>query len=77
MMPLAEREVIGIVRGRDFDGAGAEVAADPLVEHDGNLAIQERQAQLFAVEMEVALVFRDEWRRPYRRAWFQGAWWRR
>ena len=40
MMPLAEREVVGIVRGRDFDGAGAEVAADPLVEHDGNLAIQ-------------------------------------
>ena len=57
MMALAEREVIGIVRGRDFDCAGTELAADPLIEHDGNFAIQERQAQLFAVEMEVALVF--------------------
>ena len=56
MVALAEGEVVGIVRGRDLDGAGAEVAADPGVDNDGNLAIHERQAQLFAVEMEVALV---------------------
>ena len=57
-MALAEGEVVGIVRGRDFDRAGAEVAADPLVENDGNLAVHQRQAQLLAVQMQVALVFR-------------------
>ncbi len=56
MVALGEGEVVGIVRGRDFDGAGAEVAADPGIDHDGNLAIHQWQAQLFAVEMEVALV---------------------
>ena len=56
MVALGQREVVGIVRGRDLDGAGAEVAADPGVDNDGNLAIHQRQAQLFAVEMEVALV---------------------
>ena len=56
MVPLAEREVVGIVRGRHLHRAGAELAADPLVEHDGNLAIHQRQAQLFAVQMQVALV---------------------
>ena len=58
MVALAEGEVVGVVGGRDLDGAGAEVAADPVVEDDGNLAADERQAELFAVEMEVALVFR-------------------
>ena len=56
MVALGEGEVVGIVRGRDFDGAGAEVAADPGIDDDGNLAIHQRQAQLFAVEMQVALV---------------------
>ena len=56
MVALADGEVVGIVRGRDFDGAGAEFAADPGIDHDGNLAIHQRQAQLFAVEMQVALV---------------------
>ena len=50
------REVVGIVRGRDFDRAGAEFAADPGIDDDGDFAIHERQAQLFAVEMQVALV---------------------
>ena len=57
MMALAEGEVVGVVRGRDFDRAGAELAADPLVEEDGNFAVHQRQAQLLAVEMQVALVF--------------------
>ena len=56
MVPLAEGEVVGIVRGRDLDRAGAELAAHPVVENDGNLAIHQRQAQLFAVQMQVALV---------------------
>ena len=37
-MPLAESEIVGVVRGRDLDGAGAEVAADPFIEDDGDLA---------------------------------------
>jgi hypothetical protein len=56
MMALAEGEVVGIVRGRHLHRAGAELAADPLVEDDGNLAAHQRQAQLFAVQMQVALV---------------------
>ena len=58
MVALAQREVVGVVGGRDFDSAGAEVAADPCVENDGDLAADQRQAEFFAVEMEVALVFR-------------------
>jgi hypothetical protein len=38
VVALAEGEVVGVVRGRDFDGSGAEVAADPFVEDDGDLA---------------------------------------
>ena len=56
MMALAQGKVVGIVRGRHLDRAGAEVAADPLVENDGDFAADERQAQLFAVQMQVALV---------------------
>ena len=56
VMALAEGEVVGIVGGGDLDRAGAEVAADPLVEDDGDLAIHERQQELFAMEMPVALV---------------------
>ena len=56
MMPLAEREVVGIVRRRHLHRAGAELAAHPLVENDGDLAVHQRQAQLFAVQMQVALV---------------------
>ena len=50
------REVVGIVRGRDLHRAGAELAAHPGVDHDGNLAIHQRQPQLFAVQVQVALV---------------------
>ena len=56
MVPLANGEVVGVVRRGDLHGAGAEVAADPLVEDDGNFAVHQRQAQLFAVQMQVALV---------------------
>ena len=58
IVALAECEVVGVVGGRDLDRAGAEVAADPFVEDDGDFAADERQAELFAVEMQVALVFR-------------------
>src|SRR5580698_6438546 len=36
IVALAQLEVVGVVGRRDFDGAGAEVAADPGVEDDGN-----------------------------------------
>ncbi len=57
MVALPEGEVVGVVRGGDLDRAGAEVAADPFVEDDGNFAVHERQQKLFAVQMQVALVF--------------------
>ncbi len=57
-MALAECEIVGIVGRGYLDRAGAEFAADPLVEDDGDLAVHQWQAELFAVEMEVALVFR-------------------
>ena len=58
MMALGEGEVVGVVSRGDLDRAGAEVAADPLVEDDGNLAVHERQAQLLSVQAEVAPIFR-------------------
>ena len=57
MMALAQGKVIGVVRRRHLHRAGAEVAADPLVENDGNLAVHQRQAQFLAVQMQIALVF--------------------
>ncbi len=53
-----ERKIIRVVRRGDLDCAGAEVAADPLVENDRNLAIRQRQAQLLAMQVQVALVLR-------------------
>jgi hypothetical protein len=58
IVALAECEVVGIVCRGYLDRAGAEFAADPLVEDDGDLAVHQWQAELLAVEMEVALVFR-------------------
>ena len=55
-MPLAQRKVVRVVRRRHLHRAGAELAAHPLVENDGNLALHQRQAQLLPVQMQVALV---------------------
>ena len=55
-MALAEGKVVGVVRRSHLHRAGAEVAADPLVEDDGNLAVHQRQAQFLAVQMQIALV---------------------
>ncbi len=38
VVALAEGEVVGVVCGCDFDGSGAEVAADPFIEDDGDFA---------------------------------------
>ena len=56
VMPFAERKVIGIVCWRHLHRASAEVAADPLIEHDGDLAVHEREAQCFAVQVQETLV---------------------
>ena len=58
MVALAQCKIIGIVRRRHFHCAGTEVAADPFVEDDGDLAAHQRQPKLFTMQMEVALVFR-------------------
>ena len=58
MVALAQGKVVGVVGGCDFHCAGAKFAADPFVQNDWNLAIHQRQAQLLAVEVRVALVFR-------------------
>ena len=56
MVALADCKVVGVVRRGHLDGAGAEVATDPFVKNDGNFAVHQRQAQLLAVQMQVALV---------------------
>jgi hypothetical protein len=43
VVALADGEVVGVVRGRDLDGAGAELGLRPVVGEDGNLAADERQ----------------------------------
>ncbi len=57
-VPLPQGEIVGVVRGRHLDRAGAEFAADPGVGHDGNLASGQRQAEHLPVQVGVALVVR-------------------
>ncbi len=57
-MSLADSEIVGIVRGRDLHRSGAEVCADPTVGDHGNFAPHQRQQQLLAVQMLVAVVVR-------------------
>ena len=58
IVPLAQREVVGIVRRRHLHRAGAEFGAHPFIENHRNLASHQRQAQLFAMQMQVALILR-------------------
>ena len=39
VVALADGEVVGVVRGRDLDGAGAELGLGPVVGEDGDLAV--------------------------------------
>ena len=48
IVALAGFEIVGIVRGRDLHRAGAEPEIGHLVEHDGNVAIRQRQPHRFA-----------------------------
>ena len=43
IVTLAGFEIVGIVRGGDFDRAGAEFGVGQIVEDDGDLAIHQRQ----------------------------------
>ena len=56
IVALADFEVVGIVRGRDFDDAGAEFAVNIGVGDDGNFAIHQRQHHVLADEVLVAFV---------------------
>ena len=58
IVALADFEVVGIVRGRDFHDAGAEFAVDVGVRDDRNFAIHQRQHHALADEVLVALVLR-------------------
>ncbi len=43
VVAFAGFEIVGIVRGRDLDGAGSELGVGHFVENDGDLAIRKRQ----------------------------------
>ncbi len=56
--PLPQSEIVGVVRGRHLDRAGAELAADPGVGHDGDLAPGQRQAEHLSVQVGIAFIVR-------------------
>src|SRR5690348_1261769 len=58
LVALAHGEIVGVVSGRDFDGAGAEFAVHDFVGDDGDFAIYQRQNRFFADERFVAVIFR-------------------
>lgn len=57
-VPLADLEVVRVVRGRDLDGARAELGVDVLVGDDRDAAAGERQLDLLADQVLVAVVLR-------------------
>jgi hypothetical protein len=57
-VPPADLEVGGIVGRRHLDGAGAEGWVHRLVGHDRNQPVGEREPQLLASEVAVAIIFR-------------------
>ncbi len=62
VVALADGEVVGVVRGRDLDGAGAELGLGPVVGEDGDFACWfskdagEWESDQFADEFRVARV---------------------
>ena len=58
LVALAGFEIVRIVRGSDFNDAGAEFGVGHFVENDGDFAVHQRKAHGFAVEIEIALVAR-------------------
>jgi hypothetical protein len=58
VVALAALEVVGVVRGCDFDDAGAELRVGQFVEHDGDLAVHQRENYAGAAQVGVPLVGR-------------------
>ena len=56
MVPLPCLEVVGIVGGSDFNNAGAELGIGHGIGNDRDLAIHQRQADSFAVQMFVSFI---------------------
>ena len=52
VVALAGFEVVGVVRGRDLDDAGAELGIGEIVEDDRDLAIHQRQLDGLAVQVD-------------------------
>ena len=44
IVALADGEIVRVMRGRDFDCAGAEFGIRPIVSNDGHFAIDQRHA---------------------------------
>ena len=57
IVALAGFEIVEVVRGGDFDHAGAEFGVGQIVEDDGDLAIHQRKLDGLAVEVQVARIF--------------------
>ena len=53
VVTLAGFEIVGIVGGSDFDGAGAELGVGEIVEDHGDLAIHQGQIDGAAVQVEL------------------------
>ena len=56
-LPLADFVVVRVVGRRDLDAAGAQLGLGPLVGHQRNLAVQQRQPHLAAGAGHVAQLF--------------------
>ena len=54
VVALAGLEIVGVVRGRDLDDAGAEFGVGQIVEDDRDLAIHQRELDGLAVQVEIA-----------------------
>jgi hypothetical protein len=74
MVALAQSKIIGIVRRSHFDRAGAEVAADPFIEDDGEFRGPLKAAEASCRADAGSARPPDESPRLHRRAWFQDEW---
>ena len=57
VVPQAGLKIVGIVRRRHLHRARAELRLCQFIGDDGNLAVHQRQQNMLAVQMRVALVF--------------------
>ena len=64
-MALADEVVVGVVAGRHFEGAGAELRVDVVIGDDGDLAFEDGHEGGPADEMGVAFVVGMDGRRRW------------